>query len=95
MELKQRLLEAESGSPSPAEHVGHDVQRLQLHGHVFLLGDGARQPTRYLLADAGGQSGTWWRQSRCCLRSSDTVSLTEKRERRYRWRLAATLQSQF
>lgn len=43
----------------PAEHVGHDVERLQLHGHVFLFGDGARQATRYLLTNAGSQSRAW------------------------------------
>ena len=37
----------------PAEHVGHDVERLQLHRHVFLFGDGARQTTRYLLTNTG------------------------------------------
>lgn len=40
----------------PAQHVGHDVQRLQLHRHVFLLGDGAGEAARDLLTDAGGQS---------------------------------------
>lgn len=39
----------------PAQHVCHDVQRLQLNRHVLLLGDGTCEATCNLFANASGK----------------------------------------